>query len=128
MSDNVRADLATALRAHFFWWANHSSIGSESHCRCGERPRDWSHWADHAADVLLSVPGIAIIELPAYNEEYECFSGGGYPCNGDPEHVCGAKGGMVRAGLPQYMPPSIARSVAAALLAAADAAEQAVSV
>jgi hypothetical protein len=62
---DIRTRLADALRQHYFWWPNHSSIGMQAHCQCGERPRDWSYWADHGADVLLSLPGIAIVELPA---------------------------------------------------------------
>lgn len=59
----ARARLADALKQHQFWHADHSSVGSAAHCLCGLRPRDQSEWADHVvADVLLSLPGIAIVD------------------------------------------------------------------
>jgi hypothetical protein len=48
---DIRARLADALRAH-------------QHCDC-EQP---AHKSLHQADVLLSLPGIAIVELPSATE------------------------------------------------------------
>lgn len=91
----------------------------------GGRFPDGCRWlADNLTETLLALDGVAIVELPEFNDEYGCFLGGGYPCNGDPEHLIGAPGGMVHAGLPKYMPPRVARSIAAALLAASNAAEE----
>ncbi|OCB15096.1 hypothetical protein [Mycobacterium intracellulare] len=56
--NEIQQDIADAVRRHYFWWPNHSSIGSEAHCQCGQRPRDWSHWADHIAEVLTSALGL----------------------------------------------------------------------
>ena len=78
---------------------------------------------ERAADALLALPGIAIVELPAYSEEYGCFMGAGYGCCADTSDV--VPGGMVRAGIGKYLAPAAARKVAAALLAAANAAEAA---
>lgn len=123
MVSDLRTRLANALKQHQFLHANHASIGSNARCLCGLRPQDQSEWADHVvADVLLSLPGIAIVELPEFNDGYGCFSGGGYPCSRDSDD----QGGMVRTSMSaNYLPPRTARAYAAALLAAASAAEQA---
>lgn len=37
------------LADHYFWRANHSSIGSEAHCACGDRPHGQFEWREHVA-------------------------------------------------------------------------------
>lgn len=61
----LHLSLFDVLIQHQFWWANHSSIGSEAHCRCGKRPRDYAVWIHHIIEVLLSLPDITITGLPA---------------------------------------------------------------
>lgn len=51
---DIREEVAMLLRRHTFWNANHSSIGAEAHCLCGERPRGFPEWTTHVADVLIS--------------------------------------------------------------------------
>lgn len=44
--------IARVLAMHDFWWANHNSIGSDAHCRCGERPHDLRAWREHVAPLI----------------------------------------------------------------------------
>lgn len=126
MSD-LPAYLAETLKRHQFWHANHSSIGSNAHCLCGLRPRDQSEWANHLADVLLSLPGIAIVELPEARPDWH---GGlsAWPAGGRDGQVTIRKTdgriGATSVSNPLASPRD-ARTYAAALLAAANAAEAA---
>ncbi|OCB15095.1 hypothetical protein [Mycobacterium intracellulare] len=54
----IREDVAMLLRRHTLWNANHSSIGSEAHCLCGERPKGFPEWTTHVADALMAEFGI----------------------------------------------------------------------
>lgn len=55
---DLRDEVADAIRRHTFWPANHSSIGPEAHCLCGERPRGFPEWTTHVAEVLTEEFGI----------------------------------------------------------------------
>lgn len=44
--------ITDVLAEHFFWFANHSSVGSEDHCLCGARPRDQLDWREHVAPLI----------------------------------------------------------------------------
>lgn len=126
MSD-IRARLTEALRQHQFWEANHASIGHEAHCRCGERPLNWVYWTSHLADMLLSLPGIAIVDLPPVTIQRDTYSSWLFTdAGGEVESVTwpAADDEIAVSGIGSYT-VSEARIFAAALLAAANAAEQA---
>lgn len=88
---------------------------------------------DYAAAYLLSLPGIAIVELPepSYVDEPEDDGVNGYGFNGGPadSSIASEHGVYVHDGLvyDQYdgMTPGQARTIASWLLAAANAAETA---
>lgn len=118
----VRARIAEALREHgtsaIPTWAN------ERICLCDETFRSMPpgpDLADHVADVLLSLPGIAIVELPEGHdvgppgERYLQF-----------KNVVAGPYGEIRDEStvdPVKHNPTTARRHAASLLAAANAAE-----
>lgn len=53
------------LAEHYFWRANHSSIGSEAHCACGDRPHDQFEWREHvAAEVARRIDAATNSQLP----------------------------------------------------------------
>lgn len=101
-------------------------------CRCGgDEHLAYHYCARHVADAVLSLPGIAIVELPdpSYVDEPDQDLPG-YGFNGAPsdsaiaaEHGVYAHGGLV---YDQYdgLTPAQARTVASWWLAAAAAAEQ----
>ena len=107
----LRQRLADALREHLYEW-------DEDHWHCAkcEIPVTGTEdWAVHVADVLLSLPGIAIVELPepmnlsrsdsTFPHDIVAYPGGVMDCDCD-------------------LKPSDARSIAAVLLAAANKAEE----
>lgn len=73
MSD-LRARLADALREHYLWDEFNNTDGRRARCRCdltnpsitnGVPDGGWmpfEDYATHVADVLLSLPGIAIVD------------------------------------------------------------------
>lgn len=102
---DIRTRLADALAAHRLMNARCEG--------CGESAK---YESLHQADVLLSLPGIAIVELPERNDK------GGWSCGCDGQRVwvdhqdsCVRHLGETRLHNP--------RALAAALLAAANAAE-----
>lgn len=111
---DIRAQLSDALRDHRFerW-----SPESFSRCACGQRfewPR--SDHPEHLADVLLSLPGIAIVELPV---------GVGWAAEDWSAKPLQRDRPFIRVGVESPLFPDGAREFAAALLAAANAAEDA---
>lgn len=127
MSD-VRAKLAEALREHRII---EIGIGCNG-CSCGDTN---GNWAAHAADVLLSLEGVAIVAVPEPDDTGSGRDGefnawwGRYPDN-DPHHAprwdghdVWAEHGNVHTSAIHEHTPEQARALAAALLAAADAAE-----
>lgn len=78
---------------------------------------DDDHWADHMADVLLALPDIRVVVLPS--ESWPCLHGRSF---GTDVHTYKDR---VLVGHDLDISPDYARALAAALLAAADAAEQA---
>jgi hypothetical protein len=109
MSD-VRARLTDALLEH---------PSTEDGCRCGDEHLAYDYWARHVADVLLSLPGLAIVELPKPRRSgaWTIFA------TADP-YIASSCERQVD-DRDQFITPSEARRRAAALLAAANAAEQA---
>lgn len=76
--------------------------------------------AQHLADAILAIPGIAVVELPEPAEAVRCWP---VVVGGEPESVYLAQGEVVvSGGLRLYTDE--ARDLAAALLAAADYAER----
>lgn len=132
MSD-VRATLAEALRGH-------ESDGCD-YCSCGRRyswgenaPGWATEWAAHAADVILAAPGVTTIALPEPtstredDEDDESAHRLGWWQNGSPYYITqwGYPNEVQIAYDGEALEPinvSEARFLAAALLAAADAAE-----
>lgn len=109
-------ELAAVLRVHqgpFF-------DGVTSRCGCRRIVLNAQEWAEHVAEVLRSVPGIAIVELPRGNADWRSV---------DWQPIAGwdmaAFKGQVHIDEASNEPlsPVEARKVAAALLAAARAAE-----
>lgn len=90
-------------------------------------------WAEHVADALLSLPGIAIVELPEQmtdrsvvaesirNQPMWALNGAWASINDEGEIELEADGQMLCGALAS---PQDARDLAAVLLAAANAAEQ----
>jgi hypothetical protein len=118
MSD-VRARLGNALREH-------RPLRQQDKCVCGS---EFIGFDEHRADVLLSLPGIAIVQLPAPDSDGEW--------DGQDDHVgwwasTGRNDDGILGVLPHIMGdwlhPNAARRFAAALLAAADAAERSTDV
>lgn len=120
----VRDQLATALREHFQMhrknhpeeWVCGGCYADFHNCRFHEQ---------HLADVLLALPGIAIVELPegiANHSGCSWYAGGGdsvfHEDGGISALVCEST-----AGEAQLVRPGNPRILAAALLAAANAAE-----
>lgn len=112
MVADVRARLADALLKH---------RGFPAHCVCGWKSTDgWKSTSEkhehHLADVLLSLPGIAIVALPEADEEGEWLNG---------DLVASARNRLRLYGLDDSrLSSSEGREIAAALLAAANAAER----
>lgn len=77
---------------------------------------DYARWADHFADVLLSLPGIAIVELPEpigdRSNVTDAIKNPRWTCTINPDSSIEFEGS-----------PEEARALAATLLAAANAAE-----
>jgi hypothetical protein len=112
MSD-VRARIANALAAH---------ASGEDGCICGEDDHlAFDYWARHVADVLLSLPGIAVVELPEPEPESQqwCNDAWFVDVDGDIDSTRPIWASMMRSRLSA----SGARRFATALLAAANAAE-----
>ena len=59
MSD-LTARIAEVLSEHQFWYCNHASIGSQDHCRCGERPWGVRQWDDHVAPLIAAAAAEAV--------------------------------------------------------------------
>lgn len=119
--NNLRARLEKTLYDHR-WYANRDRP-SFGRCAChwnddSECPDeiDYCQYRAHVADVLLSLPGIAIIELPA-GVEWAGEDWSAKPLQRDRP--------FIRAAVESPLFPDGARAFAAALLAAANAAEQA---
>lgn len=132
MSD-VRARLADALRNH-----RPSSFDNGASCSCGNWGCGnwrWTYgfgWDDHILDVLLSLDGIAIVELPAADSTR--YEGDDVPSTDRLAWFPDGEFSVSRWNYPEVQieyrgeplePVAIrtARALAAALLAAADAAE-----
>lgn len=126
----LRALIAEAL------WKQYAS-GLWHLASCSHIPKEFgelgegerSYWYRYA-DVLLALPGVAVVELPdADDPDTWEYSGGthswtvpnGDDCSED-EQVFTSRHGDVEIGLDRYTPDD-ARQLAAALLAAANAAE-----
>jgi hypothetical protein len=105
---DIRTRLADALDKH-------EGVEGWSFCRCSDKQK---HCAGHLADVLLSLPGIAIVELPAPNQfapDWKDF--------GHAQTYAALPGQVARFSGKQWITSSEARAIAAALLAAANATE-----
>lgn len=50
--DYMTPAICDVLATHRFSLVNHSSIGQEDHCSCGERPRDGLDWREHVAPLI----------------------------------------------------------------------------
>lgn len=131
MPDVVRAKLAEALRdQHAMAYDDDAAM---YYCDCGMATGDYRVWADHMADVLLSLEGVAIVALPTLMVDRSNVAesikdrpmwevGGAWTSltdnageiefEADSQNACGCLNS-----------PAEARAFAAALLAAADAAE-----
>lgn len=112
----VRARIAEALREHRETW---DLFTQRYVCTCDrwnddEPTRFW----EHLTSVLLALDGIAVVALPEPDPEGRDWMVGKSSC------VWVGRNGKVRLGINAHR-PSDARELAAALLAAADAAEQA---
>lgn len=120
MSD-LRARLADALRKH---------RGFPAHCVCGWESKDgWKSTSEkhehHLAGVLLSLPGIAIVELPEPNSSRRpAFDGKDDDRWFTPLGQVTRWGTLIQRSDGVTARPAEARAVAVALLAAANAAEQ----
>lgn len=119
MSD-VRARLAATLRDHQRRIdCNHPGYGR---CYCGFDPdsdgclQPWEFQAEHIVDVLLALPGVAIVELPT--ETWPNNSGVGFG-----QEVMTYKG-RVLVGTDLDLSADYARTLASTLLAAAAFAQQ----
>lgn len=109
MPDVVRARLAEALWEHRII---EIGIGCNG-CSCGDTN---GNWAAHAVDVLLSLEGVAIVALPEPDE------GGNYWY--DRNYVYADSDGLVMTKYgTTFGTADEVRRIAAAFLAAADAAE-----
>lgn len=123
---DIRTNLARLLYQHQEGTTSNLDTGNEE-CRCGFQGD--VVWRYHLVDVLLSLPGIAIVELP---EDDACWTIDDV-CNvsvyrGELGIVLrpGEYGvELINVGLDLVMVPAESRQLAAALLAAAAAAEAA---
>lgn len=119
----LRDRIAAVQQAHIF---------RITECSCGymfpwEKSTEWREraereWARHVADVILAIPGIAVVELPepARVGRFRCWPA---LVGGEPESIYRAGDEVVvSGGLRLYADE--ARDLAAALLAAADYAER----
>lgn len=132
MPDVVRAKLAEALRdQHAMAYDGDAAM---YWCDCGKVAGDYRDWAEHVVDVLLSLEGVAIVALPTRVDSR-------WPVDDEDDFTVSTVE-LVRASdafsdTPQRHPgckvewgsvelnlcTRDARALAAALLAAADAAE-----
>ena len=114
MSD-IRATLAEALRdQHAMAYDEDAAM---YWCDCGKAAGDYRDWAEHVADVLLSLEGVAIV---AVSEQTGTTNHG--LCFGMEVMTYRDR---VLIGTEYDISTGYARELAAALLAAADAAEAA---
>jgi hypothetical protein len=114
---DLRTLLSDALRGHAFDGCDY--------CFCGYRTGQGysAAWAEHAVDALLSLPGIAITQLPTPDDDHH----DGIAFWWQSADV-GVSDGMVLAKFDPgteslWFYPELARDIAGALLAAAAAAE-----
>lgn len=115
MPDVVRAKLAEALRdQHAMAYDDDAAM---YYCDCGMATGDYRVWADHMVDVLLSLEGVTIVALPEPNSFMSSWTHFG------PVAIFDQKPGLVTFGTGEWLSPGQSRYLAAALLAAADAAE-----
>jgi uncharacterized protein (DUF779 family) len=124
---DIRARLADALREH-----PHMAQWRTCGC-CNGQPSppicDADSHADHLADVLLSLPGIAIVELPAPYHDEDTYQAWRFFEHGEDEYVTwpacvsGEGADISISGMGGYS-GSEARALAAALLAAAVQAQE----
>lgn len=123
---DIRTRLADAL-------ADHNSIcdgHTTTECWCGEREPvhgNGIEWAEHVADVLLSLPGIAIVELPPETITPtgwgdDCL--GAWPAAPGEDPVSAWPKGKIAMSGGDFISVPDAHALAAALLAAAQAAEK----
>jgi hypothetical protein len=69
ISAEIELPLIGCLKYHRFRWVNHSSIGPESHCGCGFRPRDLAAWEEHVTPLLAEVA----VSAMTYELQSICF-------------------------------------------------------
>ncbi|HOW93038.1 MAG TPA: hypothetical protein P5534_17545 [Candidatus Paceibacterota bacterium] len=138
MSDTLRDRIAAAVSLHEVYAVTEQDEmnavlpPSRWKCECGgegplppfeKRKAEEAVWqtnAEHIADAILAIPGIAVVELPEPAEAVRCWPA---LVGGEPESVYLAQGEViVSGGLRLYADE--ARDLAAALLAAADYAER----
>lgn len=122
-----RAQFADSLREHQLGFAEPDGGFCCASSRC-----DWTghnyDFVDHLADMLLSLPGVAIVELP---DEYDygwdvpsCGEFNGVESTGDSVISVEINSYGIEAHTLGEMTPLEARLLAAALLAAVNAAER----
>ncbi|QBI97235.1 hypothetical protein SEA_TRIPL3T_83 [Mycobacterium phage Tripl3t] len=123
MNDEFRAVLTEALGRHEFVPASFIADPKPAHCACGEwcdsgpgQARVRHNFLEHFADAILSLPGVAVIQLPeqGQGEFWRTLIGN------EPEDVYpGPWGHIVISGTARLHSAEEARGLAAALLAAA---------
>lgn len=126
---DLRARLVALLYEHQEGATANLNLGRDE-CRCGEQ--GMQGWREHFADVVLALPGVAVVELPEQTNipadwtlcKAAWPTGGPYgpvslwpsPSRAlDPDEIAMPGG--------DWIPVDEARALAAALLAAADATE-----
>ena len=132
---DLRAQIADALAGHDHW-----DYAGDLQCRCGESfygdgdgDKKAQEWGAHAADVVLALPGVAVVGLP---EQMTDRSNVADSVKDRPMWEVGGAwtslasvGGIdfettaVHGGYGTLETPDEARALAAALLAAANSAE-----
>lgn len=112
--NNIRARLTYALREHSDY---------DDGCKCGAELDydDGNSHAAHCADILLSLPGIAIVELP---EGTEWESQTDFVFARTDTRVPSEIAHFLTGGMGKWITALKARAIAAAFLAAANAAEE----
>lgn len=138
MSDTLRDRIAGAASLHEVYAVTEQDEmnavlpPSRWKCECGDEgplpPFEkhkaeeavWQTNAEHLADVILAIPGIAVVELPEPAEAGRCWP---VLVGGEPESLYLTQGEIVVSGSVRLYADE-ARDLAAALLAAADHVER----